>query len=128
NPPTATQINDWQARVNAAAARGWISWNVNYCYNVNSYYQGAGPGSNPADDAFYNNSGCAPAIVFRNSAGAVVYAIRRQCANPIGNGNIGSLEKSNNFNMTGRTTVSNASPKPGQSVTFRHYVRNNGPD
>ncbi|HSX16645.1 MAG TPA: hypothetical protein VLH86_00930 [Patescibacteria group bacterium] len=123
-PPTAAQVADWEDRVNDAS----ISWNINYCYTINSYYQGTSSGPNPADDAFYSNSGCAPAIVFRDSSGAIVYAIRRQCANPVGNGNIGSLEKRNNFNMTGRTTVSNASPKPGQSVTFHHYVKNNGPD
>lgn len=127
-PPTAAQIADWEDRVNDAAASGWVSWNINYCYTINSYYQGTSTGPNPADDAFFGESGCSPAIVFRNSGGAVVYAIRRQCANPIGNGNIGTLQKVNNFNMTGRTTVSNASPKPGQSVTFQHYVKNNGPD
>jgi hypothetical protein len=127
-PPSGGEIADWEDRVNDAANRGWVSWNTNYCYTINSFYQGTSSGPNPADDAFFNNSGCAPAIIFRNSGGAVVYAIRRQCANPVGNGNLGTLQKVNNFNMSGRTTVSNASPKPGQSVTFRHYVKNNGPD
>jgi len=126
--PTAGELADWEDRVRTAQSRGWVNWNTNYCYTINSFYQGTSTGPNPIDDAFYSDSGCSAAMVFRNSAGAVVYAIRRQCANPVGNGNIGTLEKSNNFNMTGRTTVSNASPKPGQSVTFSHYVRNSGPD
>ncbi|HEV7454344.1 MAG TPA: hypothetical protein VGO07_03735, partial [Candidatus Saccharimonadales bacterium] len=127
-PPDGAQIADWEGRVNDASSQGWISWNINYCYTINSYYQGTSSGPNPADDAFYSNSGCSPAIVFRNSGGGVAYAIRRQCANPIGNGSLGTLEKVNNFNMSGRTTVSNPSPKPGQSVTFSHFVRNAGPD
>jgi hypothetical protein len=126
NPPTGAEVNDWQERVRAA--QGSTSWNVSYCYNINSFYQATSSGPNPIDDAFYPESGCDPAIVFRNSAGAVVYAIRRECANPIGNGNVGTLEKRNNYNMTGHTVVSIAEPRPGQTFSFWHYVRNDGPD
>jgi hypothetical protein len=126
-PPTAGEIAEWESRVNAAAAAGRISFFFNYSYNLNSYFQGTGSGSNPNDDAFYDGSGTAPTIVFRNSAGTIVYGIRRQCANPVGNGNISPIPDNPSFNTSGRTTVDNASPLPGQTITFRHYVRNNGP-
>lgn len=124
-PPTAAQIADWEARVRLAGSQGRISWFYNYSYNLNSYYQGPTGGGATNDDAFYDENGTSPAVVFRDESGRIIYAIRRQCANPVTNGNFEPLEV--NFNMTGRTTVSQPTVEPGQSVTFSHYLRNSGP-
>lgn len=124
-PPTAAQIADWEARVRLAESQGRISWFYNYTYNLNSYYQGPHGGGATDDDAFYDDNGTSSTIVFRNASGQIIYAIRRQCANPVSNGTITPLPT--NFNMTGRTTVSSSTVEPGQNVTFSHYLRNSGP-
>ncbi len=126
-PPTAAQIADWEARVRYAESQGRISWRTNYSYNINSFYQGTGSGSNPDDDAFYDESGTQAAIVFRNASGGVAYAIKWSCANPVGSPQPLPPAPSINFTTVGRSTVSNASPTPGSTITFSHYVKNNGP-
>lgn len=122
-PPTAAQIAEWESRVNAAQAAGRVTWFFNYRHTLNSYYQGTGSGSNPNDDAFFDDTGTSQSIVFRDSAGTIVYAIRRQCANPVGNGRINPIPNPS-FSMANRTTVSDTTVLPGQTITFRYYLRN----
>lgn len=127
-PPTAAQIAEWEQRVNYASSQGWISWSTTYTYTVNSYYQGPKGGGSPNDDAFYDESGSSNvAIVFRDGTGKVVYALRRQCANPVGTGNLGPIPKADNFDMDATTTVSDTTVLPGQAIVFRNYVKNLGP-
>lgn len=122
-PPTAAQIANWEARINNPALA--VNWNTNRSYTVNSFYQGTGSGPNPADDAFYNENGSSSSVVF--GVGANAYVIRRQCANPVGNGNIPNLPESTNFNMSGRSEANRATVGPGQSIVFNHFLRNGGP-
>jgi hypothetical protein len=125
-PPTAAQIAEWEQRVRAYEAAGRIQWFPNYNFTLNSYYQGPRGGGSPNDDAFYDDNGGGAAIVFTNPNGSH-YAIRRQCANPVGNPTP-LTDLAPNFTMTGRTTVNNATPRPGDTIQFRYYVRNGGPD
>lgn len=127
NPATAAQVAEWEDRVRYAEAKGLVQWNVNVSYRLNSYYQGLGSGSNPVDDAFYEHSDTrtASAIRFRNESGAVVYQLRHECANPVGV--ISPVQDPPRYTITGRTTVTDTTLFPGQSVTFRHYLRNSGP-
>ncbi|HKX23634.1 MAG TPA: hypothetical protein VJM46_00195 [Candidatus Saccharimonadales bacterium] len=127
NPPTAAQIAEWESRVRYAESRGWVSWNRTISYRLNSYYQGVSPGANPIDDAFYDPgvTKSDTAIVFTNGT-SNVYEIRHACANPVGV--ISPLPDPPQYTITGRTTVSDATVIPGQTITFRHYVRNAGPD
>ncbi|HSE29014.1 MAG TPA: hypothetical protein VLA77_00310 [Candidatus Saccharimonadales bacterium] len=131
-PPTAAQMTEWRALVNAYASAGRISWSTNYAYNINTYYQGTDDSPSPNDDAFfdYNNDGLA--ILFRSSpTGTVQYAIRRECGNPVGNGNILPLPNPVDFTMNGRTTVNGSSTditvNPGASLSFVNYLSNSGP-
>jgi hypothetical protein len=126
-PPTAAQIAEWESRIRYLEGLNRITWRTNYTFSVNSYYQGTGSGSNPNDDAFYDERNTQAVILFRNAANQVVYAIKWECANPVGTGNLGPVPDPPNFSMSGRTTVNNASPLPGSTIQFRHYVRNNGP-
>jgi len=127
-PPTAAQVAEWEARVRYAASQGRITWFQNFSYSLNSYFQGAGTGSNPNDDAFYDDNGTSSSITFRNASGTVVYAIRRQCANPVGNGSIGPVPDSPSFTLNGTSAVSDATVIPGQTVTFTHRLSNSGPN
>jgi hypothetical protein len=136
-PPTAAQINEWEQRVRYLDMNGKVNWNVNYTYTINSYWQATdGGGSNPNDDAFYDENGTSPAIVFRNMSNAVVYAIRIECANPVGTGSLGPLPNNPDFNMWGGTTINiNGGPTvysgdvaPGDQVVFHHYLENVGAD
>ncbi len=127
-PPTAAQLAEWERRVNYAASQGWISWSASYSYSINSYYQGPKGGGSPNDDAMYDDPGSTTVgILFRNASGRVVYALRRQCANPVGNGSLGPIPDDVSFNMDPRTTVTDTTVLPGQTVTFRNYVKNLGP-
>lgn len=124
-PPTNNEIADWESRVRYAASRGWIDWSENYHFTVNSFWQGdRGGGSNPNDDAYYNESDTQRSIIFRGSSG-VAYVLKRSCGNPVMRGSLPGLDE--NWSATGHTTVSAANAAPGQTVTFRHYVKNNGP-
>lgn len=121
-PPSSAQISEWEKRVRNAEDQGLVVWNRVYSYGINSFYQ-----DGPKDDAFYSESGSQSAILFYNSSKSrVLYAIKHNCANPVGN--VDPLERAPEYTITGRTTVSAATAIPGASVTFRHYVRNQGPD
>jgi hypothetical protein len=124
--PTASEIADWEARIMNPAVG--VNWGTTRSYTVNSFYQGTGSGANPVDDAFYNESGSSTQTIVFTYTG-VDYAIRRQCANPVGNGNIGTLPPAppvQDFNMEGRSTVNDTTAVPGQILTFNHYLSNEG--
>jgi hypothetical protein len=127
-PPTAAQIAEWEGRVRYAESQGRVSWRTNYSFCINSYYQGPSGGGSPNDDAFYDDCGTQPSMLFRNASGAVVYAIKWECANPVGNVRpVDDDPPPVDFTMSGRTTVNNATPLPGQTIQFSYYVRNAGP-
>src|SRR5688572_13762218 len=123
NPPTPDQMSDWESRVWRAHHNGWISWDIDFTYTGNSYWQGGGVGINPNDDAFTYENGTRRAIVFRNGSGETVAVLKRDCANPLTNGYMPGLEEL--WNSTGWTDVE-PTANPGQTVTFRHYVENFG--
>jgi hypothetical protein len=121
NPPTAAQIADWESRVYRAGSFG-ISWNADFNYTANSFWQGGSGG--PNDDAFYDESGIRRSLIFRNSAGQVVYVIKRDCANPLtGPTNPPGLEES--WSSTGWTNAP-ATAIPDQLISFEHFVQNTG--
>jgi hypothetical protein len=123
--PNASQRADWESRVRFADAHGRIFWFTGYTYNTNSYWQGNnGGGPEPNDEAFYWNNDIRTAILIRNAAGADAVAIKRDCANPVAMNGMPGLDQL--WAMRGRSTVSNSSPSPGQSITFDHYLLNYG--
>ena len=127
-PPTAGQIAEWESRVRYAESTGRISWFVSYSFCINSFYQGVTGGGSPNDDAFFDDCQTNTSIVFRDASGAVAYVIKRECANPVGNVRpIPDAPPAVNWNAEPRSAVSNASPLPGQTITFTHRVRNEGP-
>jgi len=93
---TGPQLTDWENRVRYAESQGWIQWNAPFTYTVNTRYQGpptnsidttcGGGGANPIDDAYFGEPGPTtdPSIVF-SQGGTFMYALRRACANPLGN-------------------------------------------
>lgn len=121
NPPAQWQIDDWANRVRYADAHGWIDWNNWVSYGVNSYHQWYAN-----DDAFYYDSGTDIGIIFRDGSGNQVYAIRRACANPVGD--LFGLPPVPNYTMTARVDVSQTTAFPGQTVTFYNNLGNYGPD
>lgn len=87
-----TRYAEWVKLVNDYAASGLINWNYAhpfYCNILNSYYQ-----ENFPDDAFYTEPASAgrcgssvtrASIIFRHPVtNQIVYALKRDCANPIG--------------------------------------------
>ncbi|MGH7928936.1 MAG: hypothetical protein ACREQV_14200, partial [Candidatus Binatia bacterium] len=135
-PLNGAEINDWERRVRFAQAMGRVNWNVMHSYSVNSYFQ-----DNHNDDAFFYESGTDPAMVFYNEHGHVVYALRRACANPVGEypglppappdfrfdgeSFIDGIDRGNPSApyVTGRKNLLAA---PGDTVRFFHFVWNWG--
>ncbi|HSX30226.1 MAG TPA: hypothetical protein VLE73_06745 [Candidatus Saccharimonadales bacterium] len=124
-PPTGAEVNEWIRRVNAAQAAGRITWRTNYSYCINSFYQGPRGGGSPNDDAFFDDCGTQPAMVFRDASGNVAYAIKWLCSNPVGN--VRPIPDDLNFNMGGSAAVNDSTPIPGQTITFTYRVVDNGP-
>ncbi len=134
-PPTQAQIDDWMRRVRFAEVTGRVNWNIVINYSVNSYFQ------NDWNDAgyFYNN-GASDSIVFYNPDGSIAYALRRICANPLGDTN--GLPPAPDFRFDGESYIDGvdrsnpASPyvtgrknllvHPGDTVNFFHFVWNWG--
>ncbi len=130
--PTTAQIREWEARIRYSERQGWITWRAKIDITINSYYQGAGPGSNPNDDAFLPQEQAGrETMLFKNASGRILYAIKWFCANPVGQDTVAALPAvANDFDMEGVSTIvpGTESPKPGDIVQFRHTVRNVGPD
>lgn len=115
------RYNEWVALINGYAALGKIDWNYAhpfYCNILNSYYQ-----ENFPDDAFYTEPAsagrCGPtvtrqSIIFRHpTTNAILYAIKRDCANPIGE--IKPLQKIP-YDLTGSLTPGVNTPSFGGIV------------
>lgn len=122
-PPSAVEMQVWRSSVRAAQ----VNWFTNFTYTVNTYWQGdGGGGPEPNDDAFYYENGTRLSMVFTDPrSGRLMYVIKRDCGNPLTNGFEPGLAR--DWVASGRTTVSSATAVPGQTVTFQHYVKNNGP-
>lgn len=143
--PSAEQIAKFEGRVRYAESRGWINFFARKnCVSGlrNTFYQ-----PTHADIAWY--TGCPSvqdsqwgpyyvpaqydAITFYN--GSQEYIIARFCANPIGTlpplpaawsmQGTSTASDSNESNVAGPGYVTS---KPGEQVTFRHTLRNAGPD
>jgi hypothetical protein len=126
-PPNATEMAEWEARVRFAQSRGLVNWRINYTFSINSFFQGSNGGGGTNDDAFYNENDTQNVIMFRKLDGSVAYAIKIECANPVGN--VVPIEDDvANFNMVAFTQITaNPTPRPGESVSFSHHVGNSGP-
>ncbi|HSX35884.1 MAG TPA: hypothetical protein VLH84_03035 [Patescibacteria group bacterium] len=137
-PATLTQFNTWKAELAALGANGGtVAWNVSgYCYTLNTYYMYGRSGPGPKDDAFFDESlACTnstfPAIVF-SFPGGKNYAIRRQCANPVGRLDALPGVAPKPFDLNPNITItSGATPLPdgsfveaGQPITFKYTVLN----
>lgn len=122
--PTVEQMDLWESLIYYADSNGYITWFFGFSYTWNSYWQGTQTGMNWDDDAYYTDSGSQTSIRFRNGAWQTIYAIRRVCANPVGDMNSGGLEKLYN---TGGTSSVPPTSTPGQTITFAHNVQNIGP-
>jgi len=122
-PPSALEMQIWRSQVHAAS----VNWFTNFTYTVNTYWQGdGGGGPEPNDDAFYYEDGTRLSMVFTDPRnGRLLYVIKRDCGNPLTNGFEPGLSR--DWTATGYTTVSSPTAVPGQTVTFQHYVKNNGP-
>lgn len=121
--PTWEHFLEWAARIRYAESRGWINFGaVEFC-NPNSPYINTFYQPEQQDVAAYRGCGSniPNVITFRDDAG-IKYILKRFCSNPLG-----EMLPLIDFNVTGYTTVSNATPAPGSTITFTHYLRNQGP-
>ncbi|MGD8374046.1 MAG: hypothetical protein PVI21_04270 [Candidatus Woesebacteria bacterium] len=116
------EFGRWETLVRSYASNGYVNFNAYVSYTINTYHQGS-PG--PFDVAYYTvGTSYTWAIRFAGPNGAD-YIIKHDCGNPLGD--MDALPEVSNYDITGYSTVSNAAPKPGQTITFNHYIRNNGP-
>lgn len=127
NPPNGGEIAEWEKRVRYADSQGWVRWDTKVSYRLNSYYQGVGSGSNPNDDAFYDQgvTKIDSGIEFTDGS-KPVYQLRHACGNPVGV--ISPLKSAPQYNISGSSSVSKTSVVPGDWVLFTHKLTNSGPD
>ncbi|HSX32938.1 MAG TPA: hypothetical protein VLF91_01230 [Candidatus Saccharimonadales bacterium] len=126
--PAGAHYNSWASLVTQYDAAGLINWNVvSQSYTLNTFYQHGRSGPGPTDDAWFDDSGSDPAIVFSIPGGGH-YMIRRQCGNPIGYPT--PLKALATWNMNGAASLpaSQMNPKPGDTITFTYYLKDLGPD
>jgi hypothetical protein len=134
--PSSAMLNEWENMVVTAANHGHVTWRTNFSYVLNSYYQGPSGGGATDDDAFYDNSGTFPAIVFEDEFGRVAYAIKWQCANPVG---FTSYTLESPWDITGSSYLINGAGDDsrasggqintyvGDTLRWTHTVQNAGP-
>lgn len=145
------QLADWEARMKGYAnnsengnqsfgTNGRIDWFFNqhtWCNNYNTYYQPAWDDVAPfTDDP--SNSDClnpnvkSDFIIFRDTAGNILYSIRRPCMNPFGNLQPLATAPSPDYNLNpGINTSINGggsatSAEPGDTIKFTYTVNNSG--
>lgn len=134
-PPTAAQVQEFVDRVNAIAP--YIVWGTTDApYNINSRNNRGRTGSGIDDIGFYDVAltNGDYSIVFKDSAGNVLYTFKTRCGNPVGQNWISPLPPALNFSMRGFTNVQNvtspargANPVPGDQLRFHHFLHNDGP-
>jgi hypothetical protein len=128
-----TLLNDWEARVRYYATQGWVNWNTTISFSTNTYWQGnSGGGSDPDDDAWYNQNASAPSIVFHQPGTSNYYRIRRACGNPVGDTDALAAPPVNysvalTASAPGATGSSPYPVQPGSTYSVRAQVTNNGP-
>ncbi len=126
--------SDWdelEARVRSLDARGNISWSKNVSLSINSYHQEYknSKGKTVHDDAFYSKNSNEKSIVFKDDKGKVIYALAHKCANPMGNkGDFEGLPEANKWDISTKSELVSAPVSPGQTITWRHTAKNDGPD
>lgn len=118
-----SEFGTWSTMVYNLEASGYV--NFNQIYN----FGGLNSRSTKVDAAFYQNVGQAASIVFYDpNTGAPMYAIKKNCANPVGQ--IQALKLNYNLKPNIVATV-NGNPvtgpvEAGDQVTFRYFVNNLG--
>lgn len=135
-PATSGDINNWKSDVSTNASS--FRFLSGFSFNINSFCQNASGTSdcnnNPRDDAFFPGSGTATTIKLLDSKGNVLYAVKYECANPVGKNSMGHLTGKAYTNSANSTityngkTYTNVTAFPGQTVIFNHYIHNAGPD
>lgn len=113
----------WSAMVYNLEASGHINFNQVYDFG------GINTRSTNLDVSYYPKAGAAPSIVFYNPAnGAPIYAIKKDCANPIGR--LQAIRLNYDLQPSVTATVNGAAVtgpvEAGDQVTFVYRVRNNG--
>lgn len=108
------QLQDWYARVRQPAVTTAVS---NYAATINTGYTSRYNGDIFAFIEPVNS----PTMLFYYN-GTLVYAIKMDCANPLGS--FGGLPSG--WSATGTSAVSQATATAGQTVTFTHTITNNG--
>lgn len=150
---SAAELTDWTDRIRSYAnvsengttsfgENGRIDWGVWQhlpCGTVNTYYQPTYNDVAPYFDSASNSDCEIPAhtdqfILIRDTAGNVVYRIRRLCMNPIGTINGLSLPLPDDYSLTPAITTSvdggpiSGGVEAGQTIHFGYSVNNSGND
>lgn len=108
----------WENLVRQYAARGLINFNENHTYQFNTRIQ-----RSTMDVAWYSQAfDTRLSIVVRAPNGSVIYAIKKDCANPVGiPGALTNLDTPTTISCGNAVTIVGgvyASPEPGESFTL----------
>jgi hypothetical protein len=125
-PPSPAQMQDWRDRINNPAISVTVG---SYSYNWVAECRPtvAGPATTRCDeDAFMLAPGTYTSVIQFWYNGSVVYAMRTNCANPVGN--IRGLPASppRDFSLNPSVTANKSAAEPGESVVVTPEVSNVG--
>jgi len=119
--PTSDEIAEWTNRVNNGAV---TVAGESYYYTINSGYVRSSGGT--YDDKFYIESGTADSWVFRDGDGRIVYALKKRCANPVGELD-GLPVKVDQWSLHATSTNNTSgAAKPGDTIVWNHSLINDG--
>jgi hypothetical protein len=122
---TSAQFNEWERRVRAYARVDRIDFNRNYSFSRNTLYDASND-----DVMWYTDNDTRPSVVFLDESNYVVFAIKRDCANPVGGMNelpdqppIGYFDSTDGSTCTIRGWALD----PDNTGAIRVRIRENGP-
>ena len=95
--------------------------NTNAYGGIDSYYQYLNN-----DVAYYNDRNFSGEALVFTQAGRVVYVLYYSCANPVGN--LPGFRQVNQWSVSTSSTTNVSQVLPGQVITWKHGIKNNGPD
>lgn len=124
---TMTDVNELKTKLTQFVQNGGsINYNAAYPYTRDTFYQ-----TNRSDVAWYVSNSTAAAYTF-SRAGIDYYAIKQSSSSPIANWPTSDFSglplTASGWTMQGRSTVSKTDPRPGETITFIHSIKNNGPN
>lgn len=132
--PTPEEIADWEGRIGTDDINDTSGITIvsdsSYQHTINSTFEESSTGSGnyiDYDDRFYKDKSTADSWLFKKD-GKVVYALKKECANPVGSIPLPGLPKRSEWTISAASSADKTSAKPGDYIYWTHTLKNDGPN